>query len=279
MRASSFLCLSAHGFHRLAFTDWGDMRSDVLICAHGLTRNGRDFDFLASVLAADYRVVCPDVAGRGRSDWLSVKEDYNYATYCADMAALMAWLHAEQVDWVGTSMGGIIGMLLAAQSQTPIRRLVLNDVGPFIPKSVLERIAIYLAADLRFKQLAGLETYLRGIHAGFGPLTDAQWSYLAEHSAKQTPDGDWALVYDPGIAQSFRARPLEDVNLWPVWNNIRCPVLVIRGAESDLLLAETVAQMRQRGPHTEVVELAGVGHAPALMSEDQIEIVRDWLKS
>jgi pimeloyl-ACP methyl ester carboxylesterase len=277
MRTGSFLSLSGHAFHRVAFTDWGDnANARVLICVHGLTRNGRDFDFLASVLQREYRVLCPDMVGRGRSDWLTIKQDYNYPTYCADMATLMAWLRTEAVDWVGTSMGGIIGMLLAAQPNTPIRRLVLNDIGPFIPKPALERIASYVGADPRFDRMDDVETYLRRIHAGFGPLTDEQWAHLARHSAKPTTDG-YALVYDPGIAHSFHSAPLQDIDLWAVWDQIRCPVLAIRGGDSDVLLADTAAQMQCRGPQTELVEIAAVGHAPALLAADQIAIVRDWL--
>ena len=280
MRTGSLLCLSAHAFHRMVFTDWGDTANErLLFCVHGLTRNGRDFDYLADALRDSYRVVCPDVVGRGVSEWLTVKTDYSYPTYCANMAALIAWLRVEQVDWVGTSMGGIIGMLLAAQPNTPIRRLVLNDVGAFIPKAALEYIEEYVGMDLRFDRLGEVESYLRRIHAGFGPLTDEQWAHLTRYSAKRTDDGRYVLVYDPGIAHAFRSGNHEDVNLWPVWDRIRCPVLVIRGANSDLLLADTVAEMRRRGPQTDIVELPGVGHAPALMSNDQIEIVRDWLNS
>jgi pimeloyl-ACP methyl ester carboxylesterase len=278
MRTASVSCLSTHTFHRMVFTDWGDAANErLLLCVHGLTRNGRDFDFLAGALQDTYRVVCPDVVGRGASDWLTVKQDYSYQTYCANMAALIAWLRVEQLDWVGTSMGGIIGMLLAAQPNTPIRRLVLNDVGAFIPKAALEYIEEYVGIDPRFDRLDDIEHYLRRIHAGFGPLTDEQWTHLARHSAKQTDDGRYALVYDPSIAHAFRAGNHEDVRLWTVWDRIRCPVLVIRGASSDLLPTDTVAEMRQRGPKMDVVELPGIGHAPALMSNDQIQIVRDWL--
>jgi pimeloyl-ACP methyl ester carboxylesterase len=278
MRIGSLSCLSAHTFHRMAFADWGDaINKQLLLCVHGLTRNGRDFDFLAGALQDGYRVVCPDVVGRGASEWLTVKADYSYSTYCANMAALIAWLRVEHVDWIGTSMGGIIGMLLAAQPNTPIRRLVLNDVGAFIPKAALEYIEEYVGMDPRFDRLGDVESYLRRIHAGFGPLTDEQWAHLTRYSAKKTDDGRYALVYDPGIAHTFRSGNHEDVNLWSVWDRIRCPVLVIRGVGSDLLLADTVAEMRQHGPQMDLVELPGIGHAPALMSNDQIEIVRDWL--
>lgn len=280
MRTGSLLCLSAHAFHRLAFVEWGDAKNErVLICAHGLTRNSRDFDFLAQAVQDQYRVVCPDAPGRGRSDWLAVKEDYNYSTYCANMAALVAWLHTDQVDWVGTSMGGIIGMLLAAQPNTPIRRLIINDIGPFVPKAALERIARYVGTDPRFADGAEAEHYLRAVHAGFGPLSDAQWAHLAQYSVRQDDDGHYRLTYDPAIARPFHKKPTEDIDLWATWDSIRCPVLVIRGAESDLLLTETAAEMQRRGPPMKLVEFAGVGHAPALMADDQIAVARDWLTS
>lgn len=280
MRTGSLSCLSAHAFHRLAFVDWGDIANNrVLICAHGLTRTGRDFDFLAQALQGRYRVVCPDIPGRGHSDRLAVKDDYNYSTYCANIATLIAWLRADRVDWVGTSMGGIIGMLLAAQPNTPIRRLVINDIGPFIPKAALERIARYVGADPHFADEGEAERYLREIHAGFGPLSDGQWTHLTQHSIERDTDGRYRLIYDPAIAKPFHQKPIEDIDLWAVWDSIQCPVLVIRGAESDLLLADTAAEMQRRGPPMNLVELAGVGHAPALMADDQIALVRDWLDS
>ncbi len=277
MRKQSYLSLGPHGFHRVAYTEWGDPGARVLVCAHGLTRNGRDFDPLAAALEAERRVVCPDVAGRGESEWLAVKTDYGYPTYCADMAALLARLDAEAVDWVGTSMGGLIGMMLAAQPGSPIRRLVVNDVGPFVPKAALERIASYVGTDPRFHTLAELEAYLRRIHAPFGPLSDEQWAHLAHCGARELAEGGYALAYDPGIATPLRAAPLEDIDLWGVWDAVRCPVLVLRGRESDLLLPDTAREMCRRGPPAELVEWQGVGHAPMLMDPAQIDTVRRWL--
>ncbi len=278
MRTGSFLSLGPHALHRVAYTEWGDPDNDrVLLCVHGLTRNGRDFDFLAGALLQDYRVVCPDIVGRGCSGWIDVKEDYGYPTYCTDMAALIARLDVQQVDWIGTSMGGLIGLLLAAQPNTPIRRLVLNDIGPFVPKTALERIAVYVGTDPRFDALEDVASYLREVHAGFGALTAEQWNHLARHSARKTQDGSYALHYDPGIAVPFTSGPQVDVNLWSVWDKVQGPVLVLRGGDSDLLLAQTTAEMQKRGPQAEVVKFPGVGHAPALMSDDQIAVVRDWL--
>ncbi len=278
MREHSFLTLGPNGFHRVVYSDFGDPENPrVLICVHGLTRNGRDFDTLAEALCDHYRVICPDVPGRGRSDWLSVKQDYGYPLYCADMAALIAHLDVEAVHWVGTSMGGLIGMLLAAQPGTPIKRLVMNDVGPLIPKEALQRIVSYVGDDPEFDSMTGVEAYIREIYSPFGPLTDAQWRNLVECSARVIADGEYGLNYDPGISEPLRMMPAEDVDLWPMWDKVRCPVLLIRGETSDVLLSETATEMQRRGPKIEFIELKGMGHAPTLMPENQIAIVRNWL--
>jgi pimeloyl-ACP methyl ester carboxylesterase len=264
--------------HRIAYVEWGDASADrLVICCHGLTRNGRDFDFLAARLAGlRMRVVCPDIAGRGRSDWLQDPAQYGYPQYVADMSKLIAALGATQVDWVGTSMGGLIGMFLAALPESPIRALVLNDIGPVVPKSALERISGYVGNDESFGDLAALETHLRRIHAAFGPLTDAQWGHLAAHGHRGRPDGGYGLAYDPAIAVNVR-QAVQDWDLWPSWDRITSPVLVLRGAQSDLLSAETAQAMTARGPKAELVTFPGIGHAPALMAEDQIDVVARWL--
>ncbi len=278
MREHSFLSLSPNGFHRVVYSDFGDIDNErVLICVHGLTRNGRDFDTLAQAVCDHYRVICPDVPGRGRSDWLAVKEDYGYPLYCTAMAALIAHLNVEEVHWVGTSMGGLIGMLLAAQSKSPIRRLVMNDVGPLIPKAAVERIVSYAGEDPRFQSMDALEAYLREVYSPFGPLSDAQWRNLVESSARATAEGDFGLNYDPAIVTPLKSAPPEDVDLWPMWDQVSCPVLLMRGETSDVLLAETADEMQRRGPGAEFIELKGIGHAPTLMSESQIASVRDWL--
>lgn len=299
MRSDHLLGLSNSGFHRIHYTDRGDPAGGrVVICVHGLTRNCRDFDFLADALAGDFRVVCPDVAGRGRSDWLVNKDDYIYPQYLADMNALIARVSARpapsgwlgklgnflrrrygprQIYWVGTSMGGILGMLLAAMPGSPIRRLVVNDVGPLIPQASLQRLVAYLGKDPRFKTYEELEAYVRQISAPFGPLNDAQWRHLTVHGAKQHEDGNWGLSYDPEIAAPFRKSAVADVDLWKYWDAITCPTLLLRGAESDLLLAKTASEMQTRGPRPQMVEFAGVGHAPMLMTDEQIRAVREFL--
>jgi pimeloyl-ACP methyl ester carboxylesterase len=277
MRGGELRNLGPHGFHRTRYCEWGDPANpQVVICVHGLTRNGRDFDALAQALAPYFRVLCPDVVGRGRSDWLANKSDYGYALYLSDLTALIARAGVESVLWVGTSMGGLIGMMLAAQAGNPIRKLVVNDVGPLVPKAALERLAQYVGKSPLFGDLDGYEKYLRQVCAPFGPLTDAQWRHLASTSAQRGEDGAFRPAYDPGIGAAFSGE-LNDVVLWPLWDAIKCPALVLRGAQSDLLLRETAEQMTQRGPKARLEQFDGVGHAPALMAADQIAAVRDFL--
>lgn len=278
MRTGTLLCLGPHGFHRVRYTEWGDAANPhVVVCAHGLTRNGRDFDPLARALASDYRVLCPDVVGRGLSDWLSHPQDYGYPLYLSDMAALVARSGAARVQWVGTSMGGLIGMMLAAQPNSPIERLVINDVGPLVPKTALERLAGYVGRTGPFADIRQLEAHLRNVLAPFGPLSDAQWSHLALHSTHRNADGSLSLAYDPAIASAFSSGDLQDVVLWTLWDAVRCPTLVLRGMESDLLRADTAAQMTQRGPCAQLLTFAGIGHAPALMADDQIGAIVEFL--
>ena len=278
MIARNLNCLGPHGFHRLAYWEWpGPKGARTVVCVHGLTRNGRDFDALAESLSASCRVVCPDIVGRGKSDWLADPADYAYPVYLADMAALIARLDVEEVDWVGTSMGGLIGMMLAASPKAPIRRMVINDIGPLIAKEGLARIASYVGRDPSFGDIAEIEATLRVIAASFGPLSDAQWRHLATHSAQQKPDGSLGFAYDPHIGDAFRATEPADLDLWSTWDRVRCQTLVIRGAESDLLRRGDAEAMTQRGPRARLIELPGIGHAPALMAQDQIAAISDFL--
>lgn len=271
-------CCGPHGLHRMAYTEWGDPANPrVLVCVHGLTRNGRDFDDLARALASEYRVVCPDVVGRGRSGWLAVKDDYQLPLYAADMVTLIARLDVPEVHWVGTSMGGLIGMLLASMPGNPIRRLVLNDVGPVIIAEAVRRIGEYVGMAPVFPDVEAAEAYIRAVSVPFGNLPDAQWRHLTETSIHQV-DGGWAMRYDPGLGDSFRKAPLQtDVDLWPLYESISCPTLVLRGAQSDLLARETAEAMALRGPKARVVEVPDVGHAPTLMDQGQIAPIRDFL--
>jgi pimeloyl-ACP methyl ester carboxylesterase len=272
-------CASARGLHRIAYLEWGDPRNrDVLVCVHGLTRSSRDFDELARALCTQFRVVCPDIAGRGDSDRLPDAKLYAVPQYVADMVTLIARLDVEAVNWIGTSMGGLIGMALAAQAQSPIARLVLNDAGPVVSRVSLERIAGYLGTRMQFQSLEEADAYMRVISAPFGPHSDAQWRFLTETWLRRNDDGTWRAHYDPRIAEAFRAAmPEKDLELWPAYDAIRCPTLVIRGETSDLLSRTTTDEMRVRGPKARVVEIRGVGHAPTLMHPDQIALVRDFL--
>lgn len=290
MRTDSYLALDSVGLHSVAYREWGDPDNPrVVVCVHGLTRNARDFDALAEALGAERRVVCVDMAGRGESEWLVRKEDYGYPLYVADAVTLLARVTApvrrdgsgeameSMIDWVGTSMGGLIGMMIAARAKSPIRRLVLNDVGPFIPKEALARIGEYVGRDPRFESLQKFEDHLRQIHAPFGHLTPEQWQHLALHSHRRFEDGRVGFRYDPSIALPFKSAEPKDVDLWPVWDQIRCPTLVLRGTVSDVVSRETAGEMQTRGPKAKLVEFPGIGHAPMLMSPEQIAPVREFL--
>lgn len=279
MRQHTVQCLSPEGLHRMYYVEWGEADNPrVLVCVHGLTRNCRDFDYLARALSAHYRVVCPDVVGRGRSNWLRVKEHYQLQQYVADMVTLIARLNTDEVHWVGTSMGGMIGMALAAQESTPVTRLVLNDVGPVISAAAIRRIGEYVGVMPQFASFEEAMQYVRLVSAPFGRLSDAQWRHLTEHVTRRKADGGWELVYDPGIAVPFRKDISDDdISLWPLYDAIRCPTLVVRGANSDLLTHETCLEMGRRGPKATVAEIPGVGHAPMFLDEAQVAIVKEFL--
>ena len=260
-------------FHRMTVWCHGDPAAAAVLCVHGLTRNGRDFDVLAGALADRYFVLCPDLPGRGASDWLADPALYQPLSYVQALSHLLARV-GRKVAWVGTSLGGICGMLTAAAAAAPVGALVLNDVGPELPAAALTRIGAYLAQTPRFDDLAALERHLRVIHAPFGPLSDAQWAQMAATSARVLPEGGLALNYDPAIGLAFGGAP-ADVDMWPVWAALRLPVLAIRGATSDLLAPGVVARMVADG--AEAMEVAGAGHAPALMDGPSIARVRDFL--
>lgn len=307
-RLRRFQSLGPHGFHEIAYTEWGNPNSPRLVfCVHGFTRNSRDFDALAANLADSCHVVCMDVAGRGQSEWLPHKGDYSFGLYLADAAALLARVTApaqesrirrmlgggnhaprRHIDWVGTSMGGLMGMMLAAKRHSPIRRLVLNDVGPLVPWQALLRMKqAHSAAHASFATLDEAEAYLREACAPFGPLSDAQWRRVTQHSTIRKGNGSYIMAFDPAIITHMRGGSvagvefgsefLHGVDLWPTYDAIRCPTLVLRGTESNLLLKKTAGEMTRRGPRATLVEFDGIGHAPWLMAEDQIKVVRDFL--
>ena len=286
---------------RMAYWQWGDPQAQHLVlCVHGLSRQGRDFDVLAQALCArspsPLRVVCPDVAGRGRSDGLADPMAYQLPTYAGDMQALVAQLHAQspvaQLDWVGTSMGGLMGLLLAGQTAfqqatptwVPISRLVLNDVGPVVAWRFIERLRTYIGQTGQFDTLQAGADHLRRISPGFGPHTDAQWLALSTPMFKPLPQGGWTLHYDPALAQAVHALTPEaaqhgEALLWQLYDQIQATTLLLRGAESDLLTPEVAQAMQQRGPRAQRLDLPGVGHAPTLVAEDQVAAVASFLLS
>lgn len=282
-------CLDARGLHRMAYWQWGDPANPrVLVCVHGLTRQGRDFDTLARELCGHYRVVCPDVVGRGRSDRLPDPMGYTVPGYVADMVALLARLNVEQVDWVGTSMGGLIGLALAALPTAagtpgPVRRLVLNDVGPRIEAAALQRIGSYVGQPAHWATLEEAADALWSICRGFGPHSREQWLALCRPQLVPHESGQgWQNHYDPGIAAPLRASTPElaalgEQLLWASYDRLHCPTLLLRGADSDLLSPETAQAMTQRGPRARLVEFEGVGHAPTLQAEDQRAVIREFL--
>ncbi len=325
-RLRRFHSLGPHEFHEIAYAEWGDPYSPRLVfCVHGFNRNGRDFDALAASLADRCHVVCMDAAGRGASEWLTRKSDYNYWQYLSDAAQLLARVTAplppppsppppqkrrrrffgkaaeteaagpssavetqKEIYWIGTSMGGLLGMMLAAKPNTPIRRLVLNDVGALVPWSALLRMKqAQKSLNAKFADFEEVEAHLREICSDFGPLSDEQWRQVARHGAMRQADGSLVLSYDPAIITHMRpgsmpgvdfgSEFLSGIDLWPTYDMISCPTLVLRGSLSDLLLKKTADEMTRRGPKAEVVEFEGMGHAPWLMAEDQIEVVRDFL--
>ena len=284
---SKLYCLNPAGFHRISCTVWGALHhARPLVCAHGFSRNGRDFDALASALSDTYQVYCPDAAGRGHSDWLEQREHYNYDQYLRDNATLLSHITAPlpddpsrpspSVDWIGTSMGGLVGMMLAAQPHNPIRRLVLNDIGAQVSAASLNRIGEYVRETPTFETVAAYQAHLADIHASFGPLDAAQWQHLARHSHR-LEDDRVVPHYDPKIASAFDEPVEADVELWSLWSAIDIPTLVIRGGQSDLLTSETLDRMVELKPDTQVLEIPDAGHAPALMRDHEIAAIRAFL--
>lgn len=278
MRTRFVCALDSRQLHRLAYHEWGDEDNPrVLVCVHGLARNGRDFDDLASALASDYRVICPDLAGRGDSDWLIDPEDYAVPQYLSDMVTLLARLNVERVDWVGTSLGGLIGICLASMPGQPINCLVLNDVGPFVPRQALERIGAYLQPHVFGSEEQAL-AYMKETYPSFVGLSATQWRNLARHNTRVRPDGTWVLHYDPAIGEQARKNSHADTDIRALWSRVRVPQLLFHGGESDVLPASVVEQMQQEaGSRLSVCEVPGIGHPPALMRADEIKLIRDWL--
>lgn len=280
--------------HRVGYWEWNQTgqvdHPHVIVCVHGLTRQGRDFDVLAQALSHHARVICPDIAGRGQSDWLADPMAYGVPQYAFDMLVLLTQVHAQypiaQLDWVGTSMGGLIGMAVAGTPDlalpVPIRRLLLNDVGPRLEWSALQRIGTYVGQSPRFASVEEGAAWLRVQSADFGPHTDAQWLALSEPMLRPGPEGGFVLHYDPKIAVPMQGMTQEQVAqgealLWNLYDAITAQTLVLRGAKSDLLTAQTVQEMAQRGPKAHSATLEGVGHAPTLVQPEQVALVKEFL--
>lgn len=296
MKKDFILGLSEEGFHKVAYVEWGN-KTNInipIICVHGLTRNSRDFDSLAEHLSFFGRhVFCPDIVGRGDSDWLKYPHHYSFEQYIADMTALIARVGAEQIDWIGTSMGGLIGMILASMPNSPIRRLILNDVGPQIPAKGMARLAKYAGNDPDFESPEEAKMYFKKIYAEFGDLTEEQWDTFTEHSVKKSNDDKYVSKVDHGV-KNFAAKSkiawraflhpykaiegtLFDINLWDIWRKITCPVLVFRGEHSDILTMPILEKMQQIHPEVEIIEVANTGHAPMLLNQSEHELIHRWL--
>ena len=286
-KIKSVQCLSLVGLHRMSYKEWGDESNpNVLVCVHGVTRVGDDFDSMARALAGDYRVICPDIVGRGRSDWLKNPQLYRIPQYVSDIVTLLARVlpdaESQKVDWFGTSMGGLIGMGLASLPGNPIRKLVLNDIGPVLAPVAMQRIGDYIGQDLRFETFEAGAKFIRDVSLSFGEHTEAEWHKLAADVLRQDKDGKWVRHYDMGLAQPFRSATPESADadqamLWAAYDAIQCPTLLVRGAESDLLSPETAGEMTRRGPKATLVEIANVGHAPTFIHDDQIAIAKKFL--
>ena len=279
-RKGSVRCINSKSYHHISYQDWGDPDNpDVLFCIHGLTRNSHDFDVIAHQLSSRYRVICPDTVGRGDSDWLPDHEDYQIKQYNMDLTVLVAHIGCEEFDLLGTSLGGMMGMILAAMKGSPVRRLIVNDVGPEVPHTAMSRLGSYLHLDPFFNNLADVETHLRKTLQPFYPMTDEDWQHLALTSSKQDENG-YRLAFDPDISNTYGRRYwyMMYFNLWKYWNRIKCPVLVLRGLESDFLTENLRDRMLSKLPHADLIEFEHAGHTPTLNDPSQIEPVAAWLK-
>ncbi|KTD36155.1 hydrolase/acyltransferase [Legionella nautarum] len=296
MKRDYVLCVSDEGYHRVAYTEWGKVNSEspTVICVHGLTRNSRDFDALADYLSTQgSHVFCPDVVGRGDSSWLKNAHDYNFKRYIIDLSNLISRTGAKEIDWIGTSMGGLLGIIMASLPNTPIRRLILNDVSPQVPIQTLWHMAKYVGKDPQFSSKEEAKEHYKKIYAEFGNLTEKQWINFTEHSVTELSPGVFISKFDPNIhdfklswqsVKEFLYHPhralegiLFDIDLWDFWQKITCPVLVIRGSRSTLLLPEHIKKMKRMHPEVEVFEVEDAGHAPALLELDQHKKIRSWL--
>jgi len=282
-RIESVQCISPEGLHRMSYKDWGDADNpNVIVCVHGVTRVSDDFDALARELSSHFRVICPDIVGRGRSEWLRTGQHYQVQQYVCDMVTLFARINVGNISFLGTSMGGMIGTALASLPGSPIRKLILNDIGPVLNIAALGRIGQYIGQSIRFATFQEADQYIRSISLPFGEHTEEQWQKLSRDVLCQDKDGMWTRNYDLKLAASMQAVTPDmakamEAMMWAAYDAISCPTLLLRGAESDLLLSDTAQQMTQRGPKAKLVEFEKIGHAPTFLHADQIAVVNDFL--
>ncbi|MDI9818383.1 MULTISPECIES: alpha/beta fold hydrolase [unclassified Legionella] len=296
MKQDYFLGASPEGFHKVVYSEWGKSngQQSAVICVHGLTRNRHDFDPLASFLSLkDYHVFCPDIVGRGDSGWLKNANLYNYRQYIIDMNNLIARTGAKQIDWIGTSMGGLMGIILAALPNSPVRSLVLNDISPQIPVEAIRRLGEYVGKYPEFSSEQEAKQYFQSIYTSFGPLSEEQWEHITKNSIQTSASGSFMVKIDPKIKEtktksqilrelfSHPRRALEgilfDIDLWHLWQAVKCPVLVIHGKNSDILLPEHIEKMQKTHPNVNVIEIENAGHAPALFAQTEHEKISTWL--
>lgn len=285
-RERHYLTLNSHGYNRISYSDWGNARDRILVCVHGLAGNGHDFDILANEMVKQgYRVICVDMPGRGRSDNLQNYRDYCYRQYLKDLTGLFAHLginEPKSIDFLGTSMGGLLGLRLANIPNSPISRLIINDIGPDVPRDVLDYIYDRLKLPFFFHSIHHLEGHMRDTRGpSWGPITDEQWAYWAEHNAKALADGRITYNFDVDVMRAFKTEPLGETDLWTCWEQIKQPVLLLRGVDSKVFKKDTAIKMREiaHDRHVSMEEIAGCGHAPSLMAYDQIDLVMGWLKN
>ncbi|MDJ1182484.1 alpha/beta fold hydrolase [Roseofilum casamattae] len=276
-------CQDPHGTHKIAYVEWGDRHNEnVLICVHGISSTGRDFDDLAMALQQEYRIICPDVVGRGKSDWLADSSDYGFPVYISDMLTLIQHLNLSEFDFLGTSMGGLIGMFIAAKYPQIIRRLVMNDIGPFLAVEGLKRTIRENSQHPTLNSWSEVQTYIRRRYGPTGRTTDAQWETLAKNQVQLNSDRTYKLHYDPDILGPLRGispKQVKPLEFWESWSALTCPILGLHGQESDMLLPETVATMKSSDRDLTVLEIAGCGHPPSLTEVSQIEAIANWLRS
>lgn len=271
--------LSPQGFHTLAYVEWGDQDNpDVLICVHALTRNSRDFDYLARDLQKKYRIICPDLLGRGKSEYVRQPSVYNFKQYMNDLVALLAHAHVQKVHWLGTSLGGILGMMLASQPHSPLKSLILNDIGMIVPSAALQRIETYAHTEHEFSNLEDAKRYFQTVLAPIGPLDSKKWDHLTKHGTLAHQDGTLSLAYDPAIGENFATRPTPTLHFETYWQAIHCPILLLYGEDSDFLSQDIITKMLYLQPATQIEAIPECGHAPSLMEPDQIHLVEEWLE-